>query len=428
MRVFLRLPLLMILLVVSCLNAAARYDTTYRKLVAQAGLLHLQKKVKPALLLYRQAFDLQRPDAWTAYKAAGMFALDSNVAEAFFWLERAVDSGWTETGWLLADPYFDDLRISHKISWNRLLQKALAAEQQHENKLSLPTLRREINQMAVNDQQLRYRRVQASNDSLLKLIDLQLATADRKNRARAKTILAEFGWPTIRQIGRDGQRNLWLIVQHADSDIPFQRAALAAMQKWIETDEIDLENYAFLYDRVQCNLNYKQCYGTQVNWRSNGLASGFRVIQAEDSVDIRRSSLGLDPLNIYALGYGFEYLLPAAGKAKQNEAAYRKQVTDLIESANRHYKEGAFAKAYDDYNTASTFLGGLSSRENFEAAVFFARVAEMDRDTRYPEIALDFLEYVTRITILVLLNKEMSRLLSSRYFSRTAKLVSQSLR
>ncbi|MNY64678.1 hypothetical protein D3C86_2018230 [compost metagenome] len=85
--------------------------------------------------------------------------------------------------------------------------------------------------------------------------------------------------------------------------------ALAKMEKLVGTKEIDLENYAFLYDRVQCNLNYKQTYGTQVNWTKNGKASSFRPIIKEDSADKRRADFGLLPLKIYALNYGFQYLI-----------------------------------------------------------------------------------------------------------------------
>jgi len=78
------------------------------------------------------------------------------------------------------------------------------------------------------------------------------------------------------------------LAQHADDDPEFQQAALAAMQKLKKTGEINLDNYAFLYDRVQYNLNYRQWYGTQVNWTAHGKANGFRPIADEAGVDRSR--------------------------------------------------------------------------------------------------------------------------------------------
>ena len=102
---------------------------------------------------------------------------------------------------------------------------------------------------------------------------------------RAKEIIKQYVWLKISQIGKDGQNNLWLIVQHADQDVLFQQTALKAMKKLQGTKEINMEIYAFLYDRVQCNLNYKQLYGTQVEWTDNGKASGFRPIVNEYLTD-----------------------------------------------------------------------------------------------------------------------------------------------
>jgi hypothetical protein len=50
------------------------------------------------------------------------------------------------------------------------------------------------------------------------------------------------------------------------------------MEEPLAAGEVDLENYAFLSDRVLCNLNYLQHYGSQVNWTSAGMASGFRIV------------------------------------------------------------------------------------------------------------------------------------------------------
>src|SRR5690349_5497904 len=135
--------------------------------------------------------------------------------------------------------------------------------------------------MTLNDQKLRYKKAQNNNDSLAEVINEQINQSDLNNLTKAKEIIKKYGWLKISQIGKDGQNNLWLIVQHADQDILFQQTALKTMEKLKGTKELNMENYAFLYDRVQCNLNYKQLYGTQVVWTNNGKASAFRPVIKE---------------------------------------------------------------------------------------------------------------------------------------------------
>lgn len=256
------------------LNINAQSDSVYQTLIAKASLFHLQKNCKTAIEYYKQAFQIQQPDALTAYKTAGMYSLDSDANKAFYYLEIALKSGWTEADWLSFDPYFNHLRNAQPSKWKAIEHESFFKEKQYAQTLKFPSLRKQINLMTLNDQKLRYKRVETSNDSLLKIINQQIIQSDLDNLNKAKGLINKYGWPTISQIGKDGQNNLWLIVQHADQDVFFQQSALSLMEKLKGTTEINLENYAFLYDRVQCNLNYKQLYGTQVVWTSNGEASG----------------------------------------------------------------------------------------------------------------------------------------------------------
>ncbi len=163
------------------------------------------------------------------------------------------------------------------------------------------------------------------------------------------------------------------------------------MEKYRNSKEIDLENYAFLYDRVQCNLNYRQLYGTQVNWTQNGLATSFRPILEENAVNERRKSLGLQPLNIYALNYGFTYQEISSKAAAENEQKDQLETKKRIDTAKSSYKIGEFQKVYDYYNSASTITGGMSEKHNYEAALLFAKIYNRTQEEQYREIALDFL-------------------------------------
>ncbi|WKL49359.1 hypothetical protein Q1W71_06095 [Flavobacterium pectinovorum] len=295
-----------ILLLFFNFNSQAQTNN-YEELIAEASLFHLQKEYKKAILIFEKAFLLQQPNALNAYKAAGVYALDQKKTEAFWYLNLALDEGWTETEALVIDPYFDFLRNNYDAEWQIIIEKAKLKEQQYEKTLKLPDLRKRINLMTIQDQKLRFAKSQTNDPREIEVLNQQINDSDFKNLNEAKEIIEIYDWPKIAEIGKDAQNNFWLIVQHADQDIPFQKLALSKMEKLMETKEIDLENYAFLYDRVQCNLNYKQLYGTQVNWIQNGKASGFSPIIKEDLADKRRADFKLLPLKIYALNYGFEY-------------------------------------------------------------------------------------------------------------------------
>jgi len=385
-------------------------DYAYQELLARASLCHLQKDYKKAINYYEKAFRMEHPDALTAYKAAGAYALDHNGDQAFGYLTEAIRSGWHEADMLLTDPYFDYLKNTSSQKFKNIVADALVAEKKYERGLKMPGLRKQINLMMLKDQRLRYARIQADGEEQEQKVNSEIRLADSLNRMQAKEILKKYGWPKLSDIGKDGQNNLWLLVQHADDDVIFQQHALSAMKVLKAKKELDLENYAYLYDRIQCNLNYKQLYGTQVNWSSHGQAESFRSIINEDSVDHRRKCMDMLPLRIYALTYGFEYKNVNASKARKADSADRAYTRALIDSAKKFYAKSAFQKVYDYYNRASMIAGGMSDADNFDAALIFAVVAAKVADAKYKSISLDFLN------LLYLRNKLRKQQLSGDVF------------
>jgi len=366
-------------------------NLAYEALIAEASLLHLQKEYKNAIPKLEKAFSIQQPDALNAYKAAGMYSLDENKTKAFLYLNLSLEKGWTEAEQLLIDPYFDFVRNNYSEEWKVLTQKSLLKEQEYEKTLQFPELRKQIIAMGIEDQKIRYAKIQTSDPAQLNELQQKINELGFKNLSTAKEILKNHGWPKISQVGKDGAHNFWLVVQHSDQDILFQKKALHEMEKLKGTKELDIENYAFLYDRVQCNLNYKQLYGTQVNWTQNGEASGFRGIIKENETDKRRTALGLLPLNIYALNYGFKYTLPTAADASKKDKKDTEDTLNLIANAKKYYKTKEFQNVYENYNNASMILGGMTSAQNFEAAELFAKIYNQTNEEQYRSISLDFL-------------------------------------
>ena len=122
---------------------------------------------------------------------------------------------------------------------------------------------------------------------------------DGHNLAELKPLLDKYGWFGIGKFGSNADRDAWLLVQHADQDIEFQKKVLAALEPLAKTGETNLKNYAYLFDRVAVNLRQPdkrglQRYGTQGRCIGPGTWAPFPVEDPE-SLDARRAEVGLMP-------------------------------------------------------------------------------------------------------------------------------------
>lgn len=124
-----------------------------------------------------------------------------------------------------------------------------------------------------------------------------LAETDRSNTQWLKKVVADRGWPKASEVGQDGAREAWLLIQHADADPAFQLKALRLMEPLLPTGEVPKSNYAYLYDRVMLKLTGKQRYATQVTCEN-----GKRIplpLEDPEHLDRLRAETGLEPLPAY---------------------------------------------------------------------------------------------------------------------------------
>lgn len=113
-----------------------------------------------------------------------------------------------------------------------------------------------------------------------------------------KRIISEFGWPAGNNFEQEHAVAAFLIAQHADHDIAFQKEAkIYICNACVSTDNnLDLmkQHYAFLFDRIEIHEKKEQWFGTQVD--STGC---LLPIRDKETVDQRRAKLGLMPLHEY---------------------------------------------------------------------------------------------------------------------------------
>ena len=153
-------------------------------------------------------------------------------------------------------------------------------------------LSRKIEIMATEDQKVRHAFLK--DGKLIK----KVKSVDKRNLLLMKEIINVYGWPTISLVGERVSNLAWLLVQHADSDISFQKKCLSLMKRYLKKNEVIKSNVAYLTDRVRVSEGRKQIYGTQFYTNPNNNLQP-RPIWDIKSINKRRSRIGLEPFSIY---------------------------------------------------------------------------------------------------------------------------------
>lgn len=155
-----------------------------------------------------------------------------------------------------------------------------------------------LQEMVKIDQEIRFKIMNSSAfPNMDESAKLELEKISKENIKYVKQILNKYDWVTISEFDKEADCNAWLLVQHADDDIEFQKSILAKLEKLYLLKETSSVNYAYLYDRVAINEGKPQRYGTQGNV-INGTWVVY-LLEDQDNLDLRRKSVGLPPFQEY---------------------------------------------------------------------------------------------------------------------------------
>lgn len=122
----------------------------------------------------------------------------------------------------------------------------------------------------------------------------EMKALHKKNNARIKEIIEEFGWPTISLVGKDASKAAWLIVQHAILDEEFMSRCLELLQNAVKDNNAEPWCFAYLKDRTLTTEGKAQIYGTQFDV-IDGQVVPF-PIENPKIVNKLRKNLGLDSI------------------------------------------------------------------------------------------------------------------------------------
>lgn len=120
----------------------------------------------------------------------------------------------------------------------------------------------------------------------------------KENTAWLKAWIRKHGWPRISDVGEEAARAAWLIAQHSDHDVAFQKKCLELMRRAVAEGEARPEDLAYLEDRVLVNSGKWQLYGTQFYKDRNGTYKE-RPIKDRKHLAKRRREAGMQPFSEY---------------------------------------------------------------------------------------------------------------------------------
>lgn len=117
---------------------------------------------------------------------------------------------------------------------------------------------------------------------------------DAANLAELKQIVAACGWPA----GKKGSHSAWLLTQHADNDIAFQRQARQLLEAAVKSGAAAPRDLAYLTDRIAAAEHRPQEYGTQFI-QTDRCHLAMEPVDDVALADRRRLAIGLPTLQEY---------------------------------------------------------------------------------------------------------------------------------
>lgn len=151
-----------------------------------------------------------------------------------------------------------------------------------------------INKLVEKDQKLRKN---IPEDSVLaEAYWLKINKFDLESTNYIKHVVKKIGLPTIPIVGEKASYNAWLLVQHSQ-DLKFQKKYLKLLKQNI--NDINLNNIAYLEDRILMRQGHPQTFGTQLIQDEKSKDVIPYSLKDPENVDTLRKNMGLDTLEKY---------------------------------------------------------------------------------------------------------------------------------
>jgi len=295
-------------------NFAFAEAQTYREWVKKADSCYSAKNYKLSVDYYGKAFKIEQKSALDFYNAGCSASMAEENKKAFKWLNLSIDKGYEDLAHMKVD--IDLKRLHSEKKWEKTIDKL-------QKKLDIiganydKALEKELALIYTEDQEIRgeFMNVyKAPNPDKKKMdsIGKIMGRKDSINLIKVMKILDERGWLGKNVVGSQGNKTLFLVIQHAD--LEYQQKYLPMMREAAKNGNADPGNLAYLEDRVALREGKKQIYGSQSskNKKTNKICIAPMI--DPDNVDKRRAEVGLGTMAEYAAKMNIEWNLEAYKK------------------------------------------------------------------------------------------------------------------
>lgn len=321
-----------ILLVVFSIFSARAQNADYGKYIKEGDELYDKKEYRKSAEAYSKAFVVLGNKGYPnhRYNAACSWALAGVTDSAFEQLFKiAKNAGYSDIAHLSVDPDLNSLREDKR--WQELVAIVKQNKEKQEANLNKPLVAI-LDTVYTEDQKYRMQvegmEKQFGRDSKeMKELWSTMARVDSINLGKVVKILDEYGWLGPDVIGVNGNRTLFLVIQHAGHAT--QLKYLPMMRDAVNNNKANASSLALLEDRVALRNGEKQIYGSQVGRFESGEYYVQPLIDP-DNVDKRRAEVGLSPLSDYVSHWNLKW----------DAAAYKKQLPEIekVENARKAKK------------------------------------------------------------------------------------------
>ncbi|WP_207421131.1 DUF6624 domain-containing protein [Desertivirga brevis] len=297
----------------------AQTENLYDKYLKQGEQYAKDREFVKAAESYTKAFlsnhDKGRIDH--RYQAARYWAMASVPDSALYQLERIANSGsyWNYSQ-ISTDTVFVQLHNNKR--WDPLLEKVYLNQKKWDGtqkerreiadkKLNKPLVRL-LDTVYFDDQNLRKQLdkvIKEHGERSVEVTSLMesIRQNDSVNLVKVRSILDRYGWPGKEEVGDEGSRALFLVIQHAD--LKTQTKYLPMLQKAVKEGKAAASQLAFLEDRIAIGNGKRQLYGSQLR-----LVDGvYYVLPVEDpdNLDKRRTAMGMQSMAEYLKHFNLKW-------------------------------------------------------------------------------------------------------------------------
>lgn len=120
---------------------------------------------------------------------------------------------------------------------------------------------------------------------------------DSVNLVRVEKIIAGYGWPGADIVGEQGNKTLFLVIQHSNTQT--QVKYLPVLREAVKNGKAKASSLALMEDSVLLAQGEKQVYGSQLEMDYKTNLYVLSPMIDPDNVDKRRAEAGLKPIAEY---------------------------------------------------------------------------------------------------------------------------------